>query len=210
MSQAAASVSLDTPTVRRIAAVSGAALLVGYVPMARWESRMRATGGPGIVRLQLAGDVATASSILVRWGPDGREAARQQTWADFAWMQTYGIAGVAGLELLRRRAEPGSWVARGGRLARWLPYAAVGFDVIEGVGQLRTLAAWESPSPRTVARTSRAARAKWGLLAASIAWAGITGLSTVRGGRVSRFGPIVEHVPPLKGARRAFATPRLR
>lgn len=162
---------IDTRTLRRMAAVNGAALVIGYLPMARWEQRMRVTGGPGIVGLQLARDASAAKDVLTTWGPEGRQAATEQTWADFVWMQTYGITGGYLVELARRRAAAGSGWARAGRMVRWLPYAAVGFDVVEGVGQLRTLRSWQDPDERWVAMTRAAATAKYTLLLGAALWA---------------------------------------
>jgi hypothetical protein len=162
---------IDTRTLRRMVALSGAALVIGYLPMARWERRMRATGGPGIVGLQLARDASAARDILAGWGPDGRRAATEQTRADFVWMQTYGITGACLVELARRRTGPTSGWHRQGRVVRWLPHAAVACDIVEGVGQLRSLRSWSSPEERTVAMTRAAATAKYALLGAAALWA---------------------------------------
>ena len=161
----------DSRTLRRMAAISGAGLVVGYLPMARWERRMRATGGPGIVGLQLARDATAAKEILDLWGREGRRAATEQTWADFVWMQTYGITGAVLVELARRRTTPTSGWTRTARVVRWLPYAAVAFDAIEGFGQLRTLRSASVPDERTVAMTRTAATAKYALLGATALWA---------------------------------------
>lgn len=163
--------ALKARTLRRLAAAGGAALLVGYVPMAVWERRMRATGGPGIVGLQLARDAGAAREILLTWEADGRRAATAQTWADFLWMQTYGLTGACLVELARRRTAPGSGWDRTGRVARWTPHLAVALDVVEGIGQLRTLRSWEEPDERVVATTRAAATAKYALLAAAALWA---------------------------------------
>lgn len=162
---------IGTRTLRRTAAVSGAALVAGYLPMARWERRMRATGGRGIVGLQCARDARAARDILATWGPEGRQAATEQTWADFVWMQTYGLTGACLVELARRRTATASRWHRSGRVVRWLPHAAVACDVVEGVGQLRTLRSWSSPDVRTVAMTRAAATAKYALLGAAALWA---------------------------------------
>lgn len=160
----------DTRTLRRLTAVAAGALALGYLPMARWERRMRATGGPGIVGLQLACDATEAHDILATWGPEGRRAATAQTWADFAWMHTYGLTGALLVELARGRAPASSAWASTGRAVRWLPYAAVAFDVAEGVGQLRTLRAWPGVDEAAVSTTRRAATVKYALLAAAAGW----------------------------------------
>jgi hypothetical protein len=162
---------LGTQTLRRLAAVGAVALVAGYVPMARWERRMRATGGPGIVRLQLASDAATAASILAVWGPPGRRAATEQTRADFVWMHTYGLTGTCLVELARRRARPDTWWAATGWVARSMPYAAVACDVVEGVGLLHTLRSPSGPDERVVRMTRLVATKKFVLLGLSAAWA---------------------------------------
>jgi hypothetical protein len=161
----------DPRVLRRMAAAGAVALVAGYVPMARWEQRMRATGGPGIVRLQLAPDAATAASILAVWGPQGRRAATEQTLADFVWMHTYGLTGTCLVELARRRARPGTWWAATGWVARSMPYAAVACDIVEGVGLLHTLRSPSGPDQRVVRVTRLVATKKFALLGLSAAWA---------------------------------------
>lgn len=173
--------TLDSSTLRRMTAVAAGALVLGYLPMAQWERRMRATGGPGIVGLQLARDAAAAHDILATWGAEGRRAATEQTWADFGWMHTYGLTGGLLVELVRRRAPAGSAWASTGRVVRWLPHAAVAFDAAEGVGQLRTLRAWPGTDEAAVATTRRAATVKYTLLAAAAGWA--VGAATLGGRR---------------------------
>lgn len=160
-----------TRDLQRAAGLAGVALVLGYIPMARWEARMKAGGGPGITGLQLAPDARAARAVLSTWGVDGRRAATEQTWADFAWMHTYGVTGTALVELARRRTRPGSWWAGSGRVVRLLPYAAVACDVVEGVGQLDTLRRWEAPDERVVARTRAVAIVKYASLLVSIGYA---------------------------------------
>lgn len=163
--------ALDGATVRRMATANTAAMVLGFVPMVRWERRMRATGGPGIMGLQLARDTTAAEEVLEKWGPAGRQAATEQTWADFPWMLTYGLAGVCVAESPRRRATPDSGWDRIGSAARWGPAAAVACDVIEGVGLLRTLGAWPHTEGRVVRATCVAATTKYALLLGTAAWA---------------------------------------
>lgn len=163
--------ALDTATVRRMAVANALSMVAGSIPMARWERRMRSTGGPGIVGLQLACDSASASRVLETWGPSGRQAATEQTRADFAWMLTYGITGVCVAELARRRSTPSSGWDRVGRALRWGPAAAVACDVIEGVGLLRTLSRWPHTEDGVVAATRAAAATKYGLLLTTAVWA---------------------------------------
>ena len=166
--------SLSTSSLRSVAAVAAAAFVALTVPMQVWERRMRATGGPGIVGLQLAPEPETAAAILTAWGRPGRRAARRQTVADFAYLRSYAAAGVCGGELLRRRTDARSRWDRSGRVVRWLPVAAATADAAENVLLLRTLAAAErgsTPSPASVRMTRAAAVTKFGLLAVSIGWA---------------------------------------
>ncbi|KAB7744093.1 hypothetical protein GA707_11610 [Nostocoides sp. F2B08] len=166
--------SVPSPSLRSVTVAAGAAFVAMTVPMQLWERRMRATGGPGIVRLQFAGEPSTAYSLLDRWGPAGRRAARQQTWADFAYLKTYAYAGVCGAELLRRRTSPGTRWDRSGRVVRWLPVIAATFDAAENVLLLRTLAASERGEPLDAAAlrvTRAAAGTKFTLLLGSICWA---------------------------------------
>ena len=176
-----------TRTLRGLAAVGAAALSLGYLPMARWERRMRATGGPGIVRLQLARDAEAARGILTTWGPDGRRAATEQTRADFLWMHTYALTGATLVELARRRTAPGSGWARRGRTVRWMPYAAVACDVVEGVGLLHTLGSGTTPDVRVVAVTRASARTKYFLLlGAGVSALAAATLGSARAGQAGR------------------------
>ena len=172
-------------SVRGVAVAAGAAFLALSVPMQVWERRMRQTGGPGIVGLQLAGDPHTAQSVLTAWGASGRAAARQQTAADFVYLLTYAAAGWAGVELLRRRSSQGSGWDRTGRFARWLPVVAAGCDAAENVALLRTLGAPDrgrAPDASAVRLTAAMASTKFALLAASLGWAAGAALGT-RGAR---------------------------
>ena len=173
--------ALDTRTVQRMALSNTFSLLLGGVAMARWERKMRASGGPGIFELQLARDANEAADVLESWGPVGRRAAVEETWADFAWMITYGIAGVCAGELARRRAAPGSGWESVGRVVRWAPAGAVACDVAEGVGLLRTLKDWPRVEEGRVAWTRAAAATKYALLVGTAVWA--AGAATVGGRR---------------------------
>lgn len=160
--------------LRTVALAAGSAFVALTVSMQVWERRMRATGGPGIVGLQLARDARAAEGVLETWGASGRTAARHQTRADFAYLTTYASAGVCAGELLRRRTSPGSGWDRSGRVVRWMPAVAATCDAVENVALLRTLAAsehGEAPDARTVPATRAAALTKFTLLLGSIGWA---------------------------------------
>ena len=178
--------SVPSTSLRSVTVAASASFVALTLPMQLWERRMRATGGPGIVRLQLAGEPPTAYSLLKRWGPAGRSAARQQTWADFAYLKAYASAGVCGAELLRRSTSGGSGWDRSGRVVRWLPAVAATFDAAENVLLLRTLAAserGESLDAVALRATRAAALTKFTLLLGSIGWA--VGAATI-GARSNR------------------------
>ena len=50
-------------------------------------------------------DLAAGSARLLGEGFDNSVWAVEETWADFAWMLTYGIAGVCAGELARREVR---------------------------------------------------------------------------------------------------------
>jgi len=164
---------LPTPTVRAVAWAAGGLFAGLGVPMQVWERRLRATGGPGIVGLQLARDPEQAAAVLAAWGPTGRQVARRQTWVDFGYLKTYGYAGVCAAELLRRRTSEGSGWDRTGRVVRWLPVVAATCDAVENVLLLRTLSlsAGAAPSRGRVRATRAAATTKFALLGSTILWA---------------------------------------
>jgi hypothetical protein len=84
--------------------VAAAVCFVGYTTvMLMLEQRMRRTGGPGIIRFELAGSVSQAEDIMTRWGSDGRRAARLSLWLDFGYMATYGMFMALLIDRARRR-----------------------------------------------------------------------------------------------------------
>lgn len=96
------------------------------------ERRMRATGGPGIIPFELAGNAARAESIMDRWGSDGQRAARLSLWLDFGYMATYGALTALLVDRTRRR--------RGHPVA--LPAIVIGAvvaDAAEGIALLKVL-----------------------------------------------------------------------
>jgi len=125
------------------------------------ESRMRRTGGPGVVAFELAGTAAKAEQIMDVWGDDGRRAARLSMWLDFGYMTSYGT--LLALLIDRRRQHR--------QHPAWLPLAAAGAvagDAIEGVSLLRVL------DRRNVAANARRARiaalTKFAILAAGLGY----------------------------------------
>jgi hypothetical protein len=96
------------------------------------ESRMRATGGPGIIPFELAGSGFRAEQIMAQWGRDGERAARASMWLDFGYMTTYGALAALLVERARRR--------RGHPRALTSAVAvAVAGDAIEGISLLKVL-----------------------------------------------------------------------
>jgi hypothetical protein len=86
------------------------------------ERRMRRSGGPGIVGLELAGSPRRVDEILAAWGPEGQAAARRSLLIDYGVLASYGplmaILCRRSAERLRRRG--------GGGLARFGPVLAGG------------------------------------------------------------------------------------
>jgi hypothetical protein len=119
------------PSDHKILAATGA--FAGYAAvMAVLESRMRATGGPGIIPFELAGSAFRAEQIMAQWGRDGERAARISTWLDFGYMTTYGTLTALLVERARRRwGHPRALASAVG--------VAVAGDAIEGVSLLKVL-----------------------------------------------------------------------
>lgn len=71
------------------------------------DSRLKATGGPGIVGLEFAGSLDTVREIEAEWGGHGEYLARLSLWIDFGFMASYGaffaLAGVAVREFAAAR-----------------------------------------------------------------------------------------------------------
>lgn len=125
------------------------------------ERRMQRTGGPGIIPFELAGNSAAAESIMARWGPQGRRAARLSLVLDFGYMLNYGV--LIGL-LLDRTARRN----RHHRAVSVLIVAAVVGDAVEGVSLLRVLD--HRNVEQNTARAKNAALTKFALLGACIGY----------------------------------------
>lgn len=130
----------------KILAATGA--FAGYTAiMAVLESRMRATGGPGIIPFELAGSAFRAEQIMAQWGRAGERAARVSTWLDFGYMTTYGaLAALLIDRARRRRGHP--------RVLTSAAIVAVAGDAIEGVSLIKVL---DRKHVDTHARRARAA-----------------------------------------------------
>lgn len=125
--------------------------------------------GPGMVTFELSGGQERADEILAEWGADGRDAAREQLWIDYAFMLAYGaflgLAAAAVRDLCRRRDL--QRLAAIGAKAIWLgPLAAV-FDALENTCLLSTVDGAGAAFPLLA---TIFASIKFALLAAAIAY----------------------------------------
>lgn len=153
--------------VRRNPIAAATVVYVGYsAVMLRLDNRMRATGGPGIIPLELAGSAAKAEEILVRWGEAGQRAARQSMWLDFGYMSSYGaLLGLLIEHRRRRRGHPA-----------WLPAlaaSAVVGDAVEGVALIRVLDGQNIAMNARIAQV--AALIKFAILAGALGYSGYPG-----------------------------------
>jgi len=162
---------------------TGIATLLLLWAMSPMEDRMQANG-PGMVTFELSGGQERADEILAEWGEDGRDAAREQLWIDYAFMLAYGaflgLAAAAIRDLCRRRGL--QRLGRIGAEAIWLGPLAAAFDALENACLLLTVG--ESGVAFPLLATIFASL-KFALLAAAIAYliAGGAGLlrSRLRG-----------------------------
>jgi len=119
---------------------AGVATLLLLWAMSPMEDRMQANG-PGMVTFELTGGQERADEILSEWGDDGRDAARDQLWIDYAFMLAYGIflglAAASMRDLCRDRGL--RRLAAIGAVAIWLGPLAAGFDAIENACLLLTV-----------------------------------------------------------------------
>lgn len=158
------------PLRRRL--IYGAAA-VGFVgvglPLAQAERQMKATGGPGIVGLELAGP-DKVDAVLDTWGDDGRRAARTSLALDQLWLATYSVL-LAGLWTavsgrLRRRGRP--WLGHGAAVAGWAAFGAGGCDAVENTALLGVVTG-RGPRHRLARIAQRAAQTKFALLLTPVA-----------------------------------------
>ncbi len=146
-----------TVVVAVVVARLGAGLFVPAVPS-------------GIVSFELAGSAVAADAMLRAWGPALGEAARLQTWVDFAYLAVYAptLALATGLAV-------GPWTKRSARLGwlgvllSWGALAAGVLDVIENAAMLRMLAAAPSDALASLARIC--ASGKFALILMAVTYA---------------------------------------
>jgi hypothetical protein len=148
---------------------TGIATVVLLLAMSPAEERMQDTGGPGMVPFELTGGQERADEILSEWGEEGRDAARESLWIDFAFLLAYGafltLALAAVRDLARGRGR--RRLAAIGRVVVSFGALAAAFDALENVCLLLTLDAAGAAFP--VLATIFAA-CKFILLTAAIAY----------------------------------------
>ncbi len=153
-------------------AVAVVALLAAMKPA---EDRMT-ENGPGIVSFELAGSADRSQEIQDEWGEDGRDAARQQLWIDYAFMLAYGAFLVLAAAATRDLARSRGWrrLIAVGALAVPAGGIAAGCDAIENACLLLTLGDAGSWAPVTA---TVFATAKFALLLVALAYI-LAGLGT--------------------------------
>lgn len=146
-------------------AVAVLALLAAMQPA---EERMT-ENGPGIVAFELAGSADRSQEIQAEWGEDGRDAARQQLWIDYAFMLAYGAFLVLAAAATRDLARSRGWrrLVTFGALAVPAGGIAAGCDAVENACLLLTLGGAGSWAPVTA---TVFAAAKFALLAVAISY----------------------------------------
>jgi len=121
--------------------VSGVATLALLLAMSPADNRMKDTGGPGIVPFELSGGPQRADEILVEWGEDGQDAARESLWIDFGFLLAYGTFLTLALRSVHDMAATRHWrrLHALGAAAIWFGAICAGFDALENVCLLLTL-----------------------------------------------------------------------
>ncbi len=124
--------------------VSCAAVALTLVSSAymRHKNRiMTASGGAGIVRFELAATSAAARACMAGWTEAGREAARLQLLADYAFLVGYGLA--LAIPLASAANEIGmrswTWLGQTTRVVACLALLASVLDGVENALLLRAL-----------------------------------------------------------------------
>lgn len=128
-------------TRRRGLIVSGIATLALLLAMSPAEERMKDTGGPGMIPFELTGGQDRADEILVEWGEDGQDAARESLWIDFGFLLAYGTFLTLALGAVRDLAGKRGWrrlAAIGGVVVSFGALGAA-FDALENICLLLTL-----------------------------------------------------------------------
>lgn len=121
--------------------VTGIASLLLLLAMSPAESRMKDTGGPGMVPFEVTGGQSRADEILSDWGEKGQDAARESLWIDFGFLLAYGAFLTLALVATRDLARDRGWdrlTTIGGVVVSFGAIGA-GFDVLENICLLLTL-----------------------------------------------------------------------
>jgi hypothetical protein len=120
---------------------AGIATVLLFLAMAPSDQRMKDTGGPGLVPLELSGGQQRADEILDEWGEEGRDAARESLWIDFGFSLAYGIFLTLALLATRDLARTRGWrrLAAAGAVVVSFGALVAGFDVLEDICLLLTL-----------------------------------------------------------------------
>jgi hypothetical protein len=115
--------------------------VVLLLAMSPAESRMKDTGGPGMVPFELTGGQDRADEILAEWGEDGQNAARESLRIDFGFLFAYGTFLTLALAAVRDIAVKRSWprLAAIGGVVVWFGALGASFDALENACLLRTL-----------------------------------------------------------------------
>jgi hypothetical protein len=157
---------------RRAFLVFGAGQVVALVPQLVLHGRMRGTGGPGIIPFELAGTPERARTMMDRWGPEGRSAARWALILDYPFLVAYtglnAAAAGAASEALRGRGVP---VLGGARRA--MEVASVAAGACDSVENAALLGVLRDPDGRLPAVARAFARAKFALLRVVWLYAGL-------------------------------------
>jgi hypothetical protein len=128
-------------TRRRGLIASGIVALVFLAAMSPSDSRMKDTGGPGIVPFELTGGEHRADEILGEWGESGQDGARESLWIDFGFLLAYGTFLSLALASVRDMARARGWrrLAAIGGVAVYFGALGAAFDALENVCLLLTL-----------------------------------------------------------------------
>ena len=121
------------------ATAARAVQVLGFGPAAEV---MKSTGGVGIVGMEFLWTRARAASVLARWGPVGRRAARESLWWDFLFIAAYTCGGFVLALAVAAHAHDGRGWPGWSALAlagAWGVLVAAVFDVVENVALLLLL-----------------------------------------------------------------------
>jgi hypothetical protein len=149
--------------------VAGAATILLLLAMSPADERMKDSGGPGIVPLELSGGQDRAEEILAEWGEEGQDAARESLWIDFGFLLAYGTFLTLALSWARERAATGGWrrLTRAGPFVAWFGAIGAACDAVENTFLLLTLDGAGAAAPHLA---TIFAVAKFAFLAAAIAY----------------------------------------